>query len=85
MNIYRRKFLSQLCCGFRIQLRVSGWHFFVMITGCSRFTCLQGCVCSFEFSRVCYFILDSLLVLFELQYTRRIGPYSQDEVWLLIF
>ena len=33
---------SQLCCGFRIQLRVRGWPLFGRITWCSRFTCLKG-------------------------------------------
>ena len=36
-----RKSISQLCCGFGIQLRVNSWILFGMITGRSRFTCLQ--------------------------------------------
>ena len=37
-----RESLSQLCYGFRIQLRVNGSPVFVRITGSSRFTCSQG-------------------------------------------
>ena len=42
MQVPRCKLLSKLCCGFRIQLRVSGWPLFDRTMGCSRFTCLQG-------------------------------------------
>ena len=38
----RHKSLSQLCCRFGIQIRVSGWPLFGRITGRSRFTCLWG-------------------------------------------
>ena len=80
-----RESLSQLCCGFGIRLRVNGWPLFGRTAGNSRFTCLQVLYVFLGFSCLCSIMLYSILALFELQYARRQGPYSQDEVWFLIF
>ena len=69
MHGIRRKSLSQICCGFGIQLRVSGWNLFDRITGSSRFTCLRGYYVSSGFSYLYSFMMDSGLVLSELKST----------------
>ena len=68
-----RELFSQICCGFRIQLRVSGWPLFGSIMGRSHFTCLWGLYVSSGFSCLCSFIIDSGLVSFELKFTRNGG------------
>ena len=42
MHNPRYKFLSQLCCGSGIQIRVSGWPLFGRKIGRSLFTCQRG-------------------------------------------
>ena len=73
MHGLRRKSLSQICCGFGVQLRVGGWPFFGRITGHSRFTYLQGLYVFSGFIHLCSFILDSVFVLFELKSTIKRG------------
>ena len=73
MHGLRRESLSQICCGFGIQIRVSCWPLFGRITGRSRFTCLQGLYVYSGFSRLCSFMLDSGLGSFGLKYTRKRG------------
>ena len=50
MHGLHRESLSQLCCGFRIQLRFSVWPLFGRITGRSHFACLRGWYVSSGFS-----------------------------------
>ena len=73
MHGLRRELPSKLCCGFGIHLRVRSWPLFGRITGRSRFIYLQCLYVSSRFSRLCSFMLDSVLVSFELQYTRKRG------------
>ena len=76
MHGLRCESLSQLCFGFGIQLRVSGWSLFGRITGHSRFTCLRVLYVSYGYIRLCSFIMYSGLVLFELKSTRNEGFFS---------
>ena len=67
MHGLRRELLSQFCRGFGIQIRFSGWPLFGRITGRSQFTFLQVLYVSSGLNFLCYFMLDSVLVLFELK------------------
>ena len=59
-----RESLSQNCCGFRIQLMVSGWPLFHRITGVHASPVRGYCMCSSEFSCLWLFILDFRSIIF---------------------
>ena len=75
MHGLQRKLFSQLCCGFGIQLWVSGWKCFDRITGRSRFTYFRASKCILDSA----FVLLHRAVSFELISARRQGRSSQNE------